>query len=270
MDKIIIFNPRSANAKHRLPNTILQVAASIHNRFEYVLVDGNMEKNPWETIENYIKTGEFGYFGCTAMPGPQLKEAIPITISIKEKYPYMKTIWGGYFASNQYKSVITSGYVDFIVDGPGDIAFPKLMDALSRKETTFDTIESLIYMKEGEIIKTKKGEIPDYNILPQLPYESLDKFYPLTRYLGKTFLGNRTMTYHSSFGCPFTCSFCAVVPIYNARWKGKKANLIYEDIKWLKDKYGADSLEFHDNNFFVSEKRTVEFSKLVQKENIQW
>lgn len=83
-------------------------------------------------------------------------------------------------------------------------------------------------------------------------------------------MGRRTAAYHSSMGCPFTCSFCAVVPLYNARWKGKSANLIYNDIKYLIDKHGADAVEFHDNNFFVSEKRTVEFAKLIREENISW
>jgi len=83
-------------------------------------------------------------------------------------------------------------------------------------------------------------------------------------------MGTRTASYHSSMGCPFTCSFCAVVPIYNARWKGKSAPFIYKDIKYLIDHHGANAVEFHDNNFFVSEKRTVEFSKLIRSENISW
>jgi anaerobic magnesium-protoporphyrin IX monomethyl ester cyclase len=51
-----------------------------------------------------------------------------------------------------------------------------------------------------------------------------------------------------------------VVPIYEARWKAKSAEHVYRDIKYIKDKWGADAIEFHDNNFFVSEKRAVEFS----------
>ena len=78
-NKTIIFNPRSANGKHRIPNSILQVGAAIHGRFDYVFVDGNLEKNPWQTIENYLETGEFKYFGSTVMPGPQLRQAIPVT-----------------------------------------------------------------------------------------------------------------------------------------------------------------------------------------------
>ena len=45
----------------------------------------------------------------------------------------------------------------------------------------------------------------------------------MDKYLGKTYLGQKTLAYHSSIGCPFTCSFCAVVPTYEARWKAKSA-----------------------------------------------
>jgi anaerobic magnesium-protoporphyrin IX monomethyl ester cyclase len=60
------------------------------------------------------------------------------------------------------------------------------------------------------------------------------------------------------------------VPIYNASWKGKSAENIYKDIKWLKDNYGIDSIEFYDNNFFTSKKRVVEFAKLIMHDNIKW
>ena len=57
-NKLIIFNPRSANAKHRIPNSILQVGAAIHGKYDYVFVDGNLEKNPLEVICKYLKTGD--------------------------------------------------------------------------------------------------------------------------------------------------------------------------------------------------------------------
>ena len=92
----------------------------------------------------------------------------------------------------------------------------------------------------------------------------------MEKYLGKTYLGQKTLAYHSSIGCPFTCSFCAVVPTYEARWKAKSAERVYRDIKFIKDTWGADAIEFHDNNFFVSEKRTVEFAKLILPEKMSW
>jgi len=271
MKKILLFNPRSANAKYRIPNSILSIAASIHTKYEYAIVDGNLEKDPWDKIESYLNTGDFSWFGSTVMPGPQLRQAIPVTKKIHERFPFVKIVWGGYFPSNQYATVMNSGYVDYIINGPGDLAFPQLLDAIQEgREEEIGNIKNLIFKKNGEIIKTAKEAILDQDSLPALPYETLGKFYSMDRYLSKTYLGKKTIAYHSSFGCPFTCSFCAVVPIYEGRWKGKSAHNIYQDIKYLKDKYGGDAIEFHDNNFFVSEKRAVEFAELIKGEGIRW
>ncbi|MEI7977517.1 MAG: radical SAM protein [Bacteroidota bacterium] len=268
MNKIILFNPRSANKKYRIPNSVLQVAASINDQFSWVIVDGNRELDPFKKLTESI-TNETKYIGFTVMPGPQLKQAIPFAKLLKQKHPQLTMIWGGYFASNQYKSVLESGYVDYVINGPGDYAFPALLDALENK-TAIDAIENLIYVKNGNIHKTKKAELVNYDDLKPLPYDELDSMYSIEKYLGKTYLGNKTLAYHSSFGCPFTCSFCAVVPIYNAKWKGKCAQGVYDDIQLIKLKWGADSIEFHDNNFFVSEKRVIEFSNLMMNENMIW
>src|SRR5205085_436202 len=147
--------------------------------------------------------------------------------------------------------------------------FPDLLKALENNEP-YELISNLIYKQGGEIIKTRKDELYNQDNLPPLPYEKLNTFYPIQSYLGKTYLGTKTIAYHSSFGCPFTCSFCAVVPIYNARWKGKSASLIFKDIKQLKVKFGGNAIEFHDNNFFVSERRVVEFSHLIKDEKMIW
>jgi anaerobic magnesium-protoporphyrin IX monomethyl ester cyclase len=269
MNKILLYNPKSANAKYRIPNSILNIAASVDGKYEWVIVDGNCEADAWKKIESYLATGEFGYLGFTVMPGPQLKEALPISKAIKEQYPRTTMIWGGYFPSNQPKAVLDSGYVDFIINGPGDNAFPRLIDALEKHEP-YEFIKNLIYKVDGKITKTIKEDLLDQDSLPPLPYDKLGTFYPLQKFLGKTYLGEHTMAYHSSIGCPFTCSFCAVVPIYEARWKAKSAQHVYKDVKYIKDKYGADAIEFHDNNFFVSEKRAVDFARLIEPEKMTW
>lgn len=268
-NKIILFNPRSASSKHRIPNSILQIGASIEDKYDYVFVDGNMESDPWEKIEAYLSSGEFKYFGCTVMPGMQPKQAIPFSKRIRQNFPKVINIWGGYFPANQYKVVLNSDFVDYIINGPGDEAFPLLINALENNSDP-SSIKNLIYKKNDDFVRTPKAELFDQDELPQLPYEKLNSFYPIRKYFGRTFLGTKTASYHSSVGCPFTCSFCAVVPIYEARWKGKSAHLIYKDIKHLKDEYGANAVEFHDNNFFVSEKRTVEFSNMIKNENMIW
>lgn len=269
MNKVLLFNPKSGVHNHRIPNAIMNIAASIEGKYEWVIVDGNLEKNAYQKIESYLNTGEYKYIGITVMPGPQVKEAVPFSKRIKEQFPHTVMIWGGYFPTNHYKITLESGYVDFVVNGPGDNAFPRLLDALENNQP-YELIKNIIYRFEGKVVKTLKEDLIDQDSLPPLQYDKLDKFYPIEKYLGKTYLGKKTLAYHSSIGCPFTCSFCAVVPTYEARWKAKSAQHVYNDIKYIKDKWGADAIEFHDNNFFVSEKRVIEFAQLILPEKMKW
>lgn len=270
MNQILLFNPRSAVAKHRVPNSILNIAASVEGQYHWEIVDGNCEKDPWKKMEAFLSTGKFRYVGFTVMPGPQLKQAIPFARKIREQFPGTVMIWGGYFPTNQYKSVLTSGYVDFVINGPGDHAFPNLINTLEAGRPA-DLVRNLIFMSGNQLVKTIREDLLDQDSLPPLPYEKLNRKYSISKhYLGKTYLGKKTLAYHSSIGCPFTCSFCAVVPTYEARWKAKSASQVYKDIKFVKEKWGADAIEFHDNNFFVSEKRVVEFAKLIKPEKMNW
>jgi anaerobic magnesium-protoporphyrin IX monomethyl ester cyclase len=270
MNKVLLFNPKSAVAKHRIPNSIMNIAASVDGKFDWTIVDGNCELDPYEKIACHLRSGVYRYVGMTVMPGPQTKQAIPFSRRIKQEFPATIIIWGGYFPTNHYNIVLQSGYVDFVINGPGDLAFPLLVDALENNKP-YELIKNLVYRSGDSVIKNSKEDLIDQDSLPPLPYDKLDKLYPIDKYyLGKTFLGTRTLAYHSSIGCPFTCSFCAVVPTYEARWKAKSAQHVYRDIKFIKEKWGANAIEFHDNNFFVSEKRTVEFSQLLRTEKMNW
>ena len=103
-------------------------------------------------------------------------------------------------------------------------------------------------------------------MVPPLPYHRVD----MREYVGKTCLGTRTISYHSSFGCPFLCGFCAVAAIYKGRWTGKPASAVAEEVLWLRDQYGINAIEFIDNNFFVGEHRTAEIARRLQGSGIAW
>jgi hypothetical protein len=90
MNKILLFNPRSANNKYRIPNSILNIAASVDGKYDWVIVDGNCEHDPMVKIDSYLSTGEFKYFGFTVMPGPQLrqlKQTVPVDEQTEQVWP---------------------------------------------------------------------------------------------------------------------------------------------------------------------------------------
>src|SRR6185295_5543161 len=164
MNKVLLFNP-FVTSKPRIPNSVLQVAASIDEKFDWVIVDGNLEKDPWKKIESYLNSGEFKYFGSTVMPGPQLKQAIPFSKKVRGQFPEVKIIWGGYFASNQSQVVMNSGYVDYIVYGPGDKTFPELLRRLDNR-LNVQPLNNLISIENGNFIKSTKDELYDQDSLP--------------------------------------------------------------------------------------------------------
>ncbi len=167
-------------------------------------------------------------------------------------------------------TVLESGYVDYVFRGHAEFAIRDFLDAMEGKPGAkkLNEIDGLSYRQNGEIVHNKKSETINPTLIPRLPYHKVD----VDRYLkrARTYLGPRTMAYHSSVGCPFLCGFCAVAGVYKGRWIGRNAELVVDDLKFLKEKYNIGAVEFHDNNFFVSEKRTYDIANGIKDLNIGW
>jgi len=262
---IVLFNPRSARWKHRLPLSILSLAAVLEGRYEYEIVDGNLETDPEEKLAGLIREKQIRYLGVTVMPGPQLVEAITLTQKLKVRFPALVVIWGGYFPSLHTDVTLESGFVDFVIRGQGELSFIQLIEALE-KRLPFDQIAGLTFRRDGASVHVPKRPVTDPNTLPRLPYQRMN----VRRYLGKTCLGTRTISYHSSFGCPFLCGFCAVAAVYKGRWIGRHASAVADEVLWLRDEYGVNAVEFIDNNFFVAEHRTREIAERLQDGGVAW
>ncbi len=262
---IVLVYPKSAKWKHRLPMSILSLAALLEGRYRYEIVDGNFETDLERELIRAVQKLDAKYVGISVMPGPQLLQAIPLTLRLKSIFPNLNVIWGGYFPSLHADVVLESGFVDFVIRGQGELSFFELIDALERN-ASIDHIPSLSFRRGDEIIHNPRRPVTDPNVLPSMPYHRVD----MERYIGKTYLGTRTMTYHSSFGCPFLCGFCAVAAIYKSRWIGKNAGAIVDEILMFKNRYGVNAVEFVDNNFFVAEGRTQEIAAGLRGQSIAW
>ena len=83
------------------------------------------------------------------MPGPQLLQAIPLTRSLKERFPGLHIIWGGYFPSLHARTVLESGFVDFVIRGQGELSFLELVEALEAN-ASYDHIPGLSFRREKD------------------------------------------------------------------------------------------------------------------------
>ncbi len=261
---VLLINPRATNWRARIPLSVLSIGASLEGTYSYEILDGNLDANLLETVLSTLDTHPVKYVGITVMPGPQLLQAIPLSKAIRARHPHTRIIWGGYFPTLQTNVVLHSSYVDYVIRDQGDYAFRLLLDTLEHGGS-LQSIKGLSYVN-GEIRHNERQGLIDPNTLPPLPYHRV----PVARYIGRTYLGARTVNYHSSVGCPFLCGFCAVAASYKARWAGLDARRIASDLLWFKKHHSIDAVEFHDNNFFTSERRTYEFAERIVGQGISW
>ena len=262
---VILLNPQSARWRFRLPLSILSLAAGLEGRYSYAITDGNYERNLEPVLSRRIESEGTRYLALTVMPGPQLQQAIPLTRRLKQRFPDLVTVWGGYFPSLHSETVLNSGFVDYVVRGPGERALPQLMKAVGSGGSLLE-IPGLSYLATGRVQHNPIQARPGSDFQSTIPYHRVD----INRYVGRTWLGRRTVAYHSSFGCPFTCGFCAVAALYGGSWQGKSTIDVTGDIIDLQRRYGIDSVEFIDNNFFVGEGRTAEIAEGLMGAEINW
>lgn len=266
---IALINPKSANWGFRVPNSILTLGAFLEGKYDYTIIDENLGVNAATVLEPLIKNG-LKYIGFTVMPALQLRRAYAISKEIKTRFPNVTIIWGGYFPSLHPNTVLQSDYIDYVLKGHAEHSFIQLIDALETKPGAkeLNQISGLSFKSGENISHNPKADPIDPDLIPRLPYHRVD----VEKYLGisRTYLGPRTIGYHSSVGCPFLCGFCAVAGIYKGKWLGRSAELTASDIIFLKEKYNIGAVEFHDNNFFVAEKRVYDFAKSVNGLGIGW
>jgi anaerobic magnesium-protoporphyrin IX monomethyl ester cyclase len=283
--KLVLYNPPSnATRKPVLPMSLLALGAVLEGTHEYRIVDGNLEADPLAALTVAIRALDARVLGVTVMPGPQLFDAVPTCRALKVRFPQLTIVWGGYFPTQHYEPCLRSDFVDVVVRGHGELAFKAWLDTFERGEewraipglayrksptssTAAGTLLQLGSSEEGsEAVTTPLPPIPHPDRLPGFPYHRLD----LGRYVRSTFLGRRTLAHHSSYGCPFFCSFCAVVNMVNGRWLAQSAERTARTVRWLAEEWQVDAVEFYDNNFFVQEARTREFAERIKDLGISW
>ncbi len=266
---IIFYNPISTTpGKQPLPLSLLSLAAVLEGKADWVLVDGNMDKDPAAriiSIAQGLPEPSKSLLAVTVMPGPQLSQAVPVCRQVHAAVPELKIVWGGYFPTQHADTILKSPMVDFVIRSQGEQALLDLIEAVEHAGP-LGQIHNLSWKDHEKIIHNPlQAPLPPEQ-LPDLPYHRVN----MENYIHPNYLGRRTVAYNSSFGCPFSCNFCAVVAMSNRRWLGQSPAKMEGAIRHLVNAYGVDGVQMHDMDFFVSEPRVAEFCDRIADLNLGW
>lgn len=262
---IVLYYPQNTPAGlGRIPMSLLALGAMLPDE-SYSIIDGNVNRDPLPALRTVISSSDRPFLAVSVMPGTQMINAIRHSKTLKNEFPHLLVIWGGYFASMHTDSTLNSSYVDYVIRGQGECTFPQLIDAL-RQGKSLETIPGVSYRTETGIRHTPALPIFDPGSRPLFPYHKVG----MDAYAIPTFVGKRTFCHESSAGCPHKCNFCGVVDVFNSRWKAEPVERTMEVLSLLKIRYGMDGVEFHDSDFFVSEKRVADLAGRIRSLNIKW
>jgi radical SAM superfamily enzyme YgiQ (UPF0313 family) len=263
---IVLLNPWSSpSVKKPQPSSLLALAAVLEGRHDYEIVDGNLVADPAARVAEIAASRRITAVGVSVMPGPQLEHAVADTRRIKRALPGVPVVWGGYFPSQHAETCLRDDAVDFCVRSQGERTLLELLGVLERGGS-LASIPGLSHKEGGRVRSNAPRPLVPLDELPDWPYQRV----PMERYIHKHYLGDRVGTHQSSFGCPFACSFCAVVTLAGRRWLPQSPARVERVLRDLHRRCRIDAVQFHDMDFFVSEARAAEIAERIAGLGLSW
>ena len=156
-------------------------------------------------------------------------------------------ILGGPEVSYRAKNVLENyNFIDFVLSGEGEEAYPLLLDVLSKKGDLY-SVSGLSFRKQGEIVSIPEKE---YSGTPVSPYT--DEYF--------NNLNDKITYIETSRGCPYRCAFCL---------SGNTSPLRFFDLEKVKEDIikvansGTQTVKFIDRTFNANAKRANEIIEFI-------
>jgi radical SAM superfamily enzyme YgiQ (UPF0313 family) len=236
------------------------------NNIDVDIIDGRLF-NEDELLEHIKQkmAGDTACFGITSLTCYQLIDALNVSQFVKEHYPEIPVIIGGWHATIFPEETLRENAIDIVIRGQGEIT---LLEVLKRTTKSKDLtgVKGVSWKKDNTIIKEEDRPVVSPDVLPEIlpsDFEKLDlKYYQL----------NSVLFYMSSIGCPYSCSYCCVNSACKRKWLPLSAEKIMYEIKGLHNRFGFKEVIFWDNVFFSSQKRVSELCEHIinKRLNISW
>jgi radical SAM superfamily enzyme YgiQ (UPF0313 family) len=253
-----------------MPLSLLALGSVLEGKYDYQLIDGNLDSHPVRTALDALRTTDALLVGVSVMPGPQVAPAIQISSALRAAKPSIPIVWGGYFPTLYSDAAINASYVDYLARGQGEDTLLELLAALEDPrgdKSDLQRIAGLTWKRSGQIIHNADrpfrhpGDFPDY------PYEKLAR---MDDYLRPSFMGTRTASHQVAIGCRYHCNFCGVASMFNGVTRSQSPERTLKTLTKLRDKYAATAIQFYDNNFFDSEQASLPIVDALASVKMPW
>ncbi len=250
---------KALNFPLRFPLSLITIAPYLRDSFNVRIIDSRIHD-----YRDYDFTEDF-CVGITCKTGSEIRLALEFAEYIKARYPHIVVVVGGSHTTILPEQTLANRNIDIIVRGEGEFTFRELTECLHTGGNLRD-VKGIAYKENGEVVFTDQRPLMNLDDCLMPAYDLLE--------LEKYFLYREGFDYESSRGCPFRCGFC-----YNntmggkwRSWRGKSAEKVLKEIKYIKETFAINTLNINDDLFFASRKRAEAIldGMLEDKLDIQW
>jgi len=252
--RIVMLNPapRSGVQAHRrveLPLSVLCPATPLDREGYDVTIVDQFADPGWRAKLASALAERPVCLGVTCMTGPQILHALDACREAKQRHPDLPVVWGGIHASLLPEQTLQNALVDIAVVGEGEATFQELVHALE-DGTPLERVAGIHFKRGGRTQATPPRPFVDIDREPPLAYHLLE----MDRYRRRLF-GVDHISFNSSRGCTFRCSFCWDPVMHKRTWRAMQPETVVEHLERIIRDHGIRGFLFTDDHFFIDMKR---------------
>lgn len=247
---IVLFNPAPRSGKQvqrrvELPLSLLCPATPLDRQGYQIKIIDEFANPAWREALLDALAQKPVCFGVTCMTGPQILHALEGCRIVRERYPDVPIVWGGVHASLLPEQTLENPFVDIVVVGEGEETFPELVKALEAG-TPLSEVVGLYYKENGKIYSTGLRPFVNLNAQPPLSYHLIN----MDHYRRQLF-GVDHISFNSSRGCTFRCSFCWDPVMHKRKWRAMQPETVLDHLNRIAKDYRMRGFLFTDDHFFI-------------------
>ena len=216
-------------------------------------------------VKPVIEQEQPDVIGISIVLQQQLFSSMTFCALIKQHFPSIHVTIGGNTVT-RLRDVLPQSplfrYFDSAVAYEGETAFVQLVAAVGAKRSLAD-VPNTMYKDDTGIHTSPTSYSEDMATLPPPDFDGL----PLEKY----FVPTKVLPYLATRGCYWgRCEFCDHGEGYTAGYRTKKIQEIIDEIRHLKDKYGAKHFHFTDESYPPALFRKLSRGLIDSKMDIIW
>lgn len=251
MRKVVLFFPSYRSREASPPLALIAIAGPLVARgYDVEIIDAAVEP---DFVRRTVAAARGALcVGISIITGPMIEDTIRVGRALKNAYPELPIVLGGWHPSILPEQTLEADFVDVVAVKQGELTMCELVQRFELG-MPLDGVAGILFKRDGQIVRNAPRLYTPIEELPsRMPgYKLID----YDRYERQT--GLRWVMYTTSHGCPYNCGYCSNASVYGRRLDTLPVEQVVDEVRTLVNVFGVRYLGIIDDIFFCHTKRSL-------------